>query len=203
MNINTAKIKYVVAREGLIIVSLLICMAVSFYIDSSKSDKVDKYIKSAKEVELIRNQNRPSLDDIYKQTMGISSSQSEPPQQTKSQSELDKEWKKATPIPNNGEYFEPLGIKYQFPRMTTNENIKKTIEQDYPNDKQISWVELGEISNTNISNRFDDKGNKVFIGFPWNIDFKNRVAFFLFLAYPAYLLLRFIVWASLIVRNKK
>lgn len=194
MNINTAKIKYVIAREGLIVISLLICMAVSLYIDSWKTDKIDNYVKAAKEITISRKQYaglpegyellpptdkdhlpRPSLDEIYDQSI---------------------KGAKYTSV-DYDPFMEP---KVQFPKSTPYDVIKRTMDRNYP--APGAWTAWDKAQNINIKARYDDKGNPLFTGFPWDIDFKNQIALFLLFAYPAYLLIRFIVWASLTVRNK-
>jgi hypothetical protein len=168
LNINTAKIKYIIAREGLIIISLLICMAVSLYLDSWKADKIGNYVNDAKDIELINSKSFIDPDD--------------------------REGEKLHIVP---------GIKTQFPKSTSIDLIKRAMDRDYPNHGPGEWIDWDKTDNTNISARYDDKGNKLFIGFPWNIDFKNRVTLFLFFAYPAYLLIRFIVWSILTVKENK
>lgn len=205
MNINTGKIKYIVAREGLIIISILICIALSLYIDSRKTDKINNYVKDAKEVTLTKRQyaGLPVDAEILPQ------SQPKPRQETKSQmsgpwedyqkADLKEEWEKATPI----DYDPSLEPMAQFPKSTSLEVMDRTMNRDYPSSVPGARITWDKAQNIDVNARYDSKGNKLFTKFPWNIDFKNQIAFFLFCSYPAYLLIRFIVWSILTVKKSR
>jgi hypothetical protein len=189
LNINTAKIKYVIAREGLIIIFLLLCAGASFYADSWQTGKIDNYVKDAKEIILVRI-GKPNGMRAYMDGLRYS------------QNPFDK---------YSPEYFYTVpGIKAQFPKSTDRAVIAQTMERDFKDplsrltakEAFDGWVSLDSPTYTDITARYDDKGNKLFTGFPWNIDFTKVMTFFVFLAYPAYLLIRFIVWSILTVRNK-
>ncbi|WP_224983570.1 hypothetical protein [Geomonas agri] len=201
MAIETQKAKYLIAREGLIILSMLLCASGSYYANTWQNRKIDSYVKDAKEVALIQAH------------VG------------KSQAELSQEWENAAPIlpekpsqpqltpvdynpfiqpetnKKSGKYFNLLDINIQFPKATSNEIISRTIQKDFTDKGQIDWMEVLQDKNldANITARYDDNGNKVFSGFPWNLKFDDFTLFFLFIAYPAYLLGRFIVWALVTV----
>lgn len=163
-------------------------MATSLYIDSWKFDKIDSYVKGAKEVtpkKKLKYVGLPEGAEILSMPQGQS--------------------KESISTPAKPDVFDEVypESNVQFPKSTPYDVIKRTLNKDFPSSNSGEYIVWDQVQNTNIQIRYDDKGNKLFTGFPWNIDFKNRVAFFLFLAYPAYLLIRFIVWASLTVRNKK
>jgi hypothetical protein len=170
-------------------------MAISIYVDSWKADKIDNYVRDAKEVELVKIGVTYHFEDtsVTPAPQGNlpPGYQLDQPETKKSQAELTKEWVKASPV----DYA-------QFPRSTSDDVIKRTIVRDYPNYMPSEWVPLYKIESSHIIVRYDDKGNKLFIGFPWDIDFKNKVALFLFFAYPVYLLIRFIVWAVVTLKTQ-
>lgn len=195
MNINTEKIKYIIAREGLIIISILICIALSLYIDSWKSGKIENYVKDAKEITLTKRlyAGLPADAEILPQ------SQPKSRQEAKSQAELKEEWEKATPI----DYDPALEPMAQFPKSTPREVIERTMDRDYPSPVPGARITWDNAQNIHVNARYDNNGNKIFASFPWNIDFKNQIAFFLFFSYPAYLLIRFTVWSILIVKKSR
>jgi hypothetical protein len=168
VDINTAKIKYIVAREGLIIIFLLLCAGASFYANSWQTGKIDNYVKDAKEVALNYNP-----------------------------------FDKYDPSPKSSIQND---YKIQFQKTTPYDVEEHTLKNDFSwhgGEFGIFEAERAQPTNIHIVARYDAKGNKLFTGFLWEIDFLKVMYFFLFLAYPAYLLIRFIVWASLTVRNRK
>ncbi len=193
MDINTAKIKYIVAREGLIIIFLLVSAGISYYANSWQSAKIDDYAKNAKEIVL-----ETCADYWIKGYLPVSSAMERFMMACS---------KEKTP-------YIISGTKTQFPKSTPDVIIEFTLNRDFQhlghvsnvletNDQQPRLVwSLNVQTNLNIRARYDDKGNKLFTGFLWNIDFEKVMVFFLFISYPVYLLIRFIVWASLTVLNK-
>ena len=168
MNFNTAKIKYVIAREGLIIIFLLFCSGAAYYANSRQTNEFEKYVKDAKEILLLSN-------PFYKFDSNFDAF-------TTTKVQFQKQTPTNVVVQRMNEYFSWYGKCGAF---------------------DLLRYEITTPTNTHIVARYDAKGDKIFTGFLWNIDFEKIMLFFLLLAYPAYLLVRFIVWASLTVFNKK
>lgn len=165
MNINTARIKYVIAREGLIIIVIAILAGIVTYVDSWKNNQIFEYEQLAEKVELVKKDENKS---------GA-----------------------------KGSYFTTLGIYIQFPKGVSIETAKKVLERDYPKIKDADWIIWDKNDNIDIDDKYDLKGNKLFVGIPWNVNTSDIPALLIFFTYPGYLLLRFIAWAIRTVRSRK
>lgn len=168
MKIEARRIKYVIAREGLIIIFLFLCAGASYYANSWQSEKIENYVKDAKEFQLTRNENVHTFDALM-------------------------------------ESFDSAQ-KVQFQNATKYDVIENTLKKDLWHNSNLFDLfkaERTQPTNTHIVARYDVNGNKLFIGLPWEIDFLKVMTFFLFIAYPAYLLIRFIMWAVITIRNKE
>lgn len=191
MNLNVRRMKYVIAREGLILIFLMAAASISYYGDHLCNSKIDNYVKTAKEIEL---------------PMGTINSDPFEAARTR----LDA--KKAN---GHDGYTLQYGVKIitdpkiQFPKSTTKEVIEKTLDRDFLHNVGVldrlaflyDMVVSDQPSNLNIINRYDDKGNKLFTGLLWQIDFLKIMTFFLFIAYPSYILVRFVAWAVITVKS--
>jgi hypothetical protein len=191
MKFYAHRIKYVIAREGLIIISLLLVAAISYYINSWEIERLDNYVKDSKEITLVRNGN-PNGMRAYMDGLSYR------------ENPFDKIYG-----PEN--HYTVPGIKAQFPSSSDQTVIEHTMEKDFKGplsrftakEALDGWVPLNSPTNTDINARYDDKGNKLFTGFLWNIDFLKVMTFFLFIAYPVYLLIRFVVWAVVTVKTQR
>jgi len=191
INLSRHRITYVVAREGLIVVSLLFCLGGATFLGFWVEKQITLYVNDAIEVGLVRSGNpnglRASIDVPYGQS-------------TKTTSFFGTEFEN---------YYGVPGVKAQFSKRVSYEVISRTMESDFSGflsgltakDARDGWVPLNSPTNTNINARYDDKGNKLFTSFLWHIDFM-KIELFLVFAYPFYLLIRFIVWAAVTVKGR-
>jgi hypothetical protein len=190
------KIKILIAREGLIIISLLLLASVSFFVESYVNEQKRTYESNVMEIE-----PRPSLDEIF--------AAEKPMPPAKSVAAYDYEGAKAAGISD---------IILRFPKNTKNEIIKQTIKRDFPNVQRdfpnvqgnggwivedtphdIIWHPFpkGKI----LAASYDENGNRVFESSIYKLNFSYAGIFFLLFAYPLYLLSRFIVWSILTLRG--
>jgi len=184
MNLNVRKIKYVIAREGLIVMCLMAAASIAYYGDYLCNSKIDNYVKTAKEIELVKKLS--PLEAVWAEAAA-----------------------KTTDPFETARARISAATKIQFPKSTTEEVIRKTLDRDFLNkvgvlDRLAFLYEMevsDQPSNFNIRNRYDDKGNKLFTGLLWQIDFLKIMSFFLFIAYPLYLLGRFVSWAVITVKS--
>jgi len=189
MKLEAHKIKYVIAREGLVIVALLAVAALSYYADTWEKDQLANYTKYAGEFELVRNGTpygmRAYIDGVPRSNNPFAK------YDTKN-------------------YYIVPGIKAQFPKSTDYAVIQHTMQRDFKaslgrltetDGLDGGWTASDMPTGTNINARYDNKGNRIFTGFPWTIDFQKVMFFFLVVAYPAYLLVRFIAWAVATVKK--
>ncbi len=155
--VNVPRLKYVIAREGLIILSMLLAAAIAGWAGSWQRKHIDHW-DSSSQVHYLKR-------------------------------------KLATTGPEGYQVGNPV---IAFPKTTSLEVIVGTLVQKYPAYSFDEWQPLEE-THADTNARYDANGNKLFTGFPWNINFDGAMTFFLFIAYPAYLIGRFIAWAAVTV----
>jgi hypothetical protein len=208
MGLDAHRFKYVIAREGLVVVALLAGAALSFYADSWQKDQINTYTKTAKSAVLLRAADEFERYHVTYQDKGRAFERY-----------LADAWKRTHAVP---------GIKVQFPRETSLGVMNQVMNGYHKAQSVREWYDWepavdpfaqdvadsslrytaplapgasSPSDNNQINARYDDKGNRLFKGFPWSIDFQKAVVFFLFVAYPANLLVRFIAWAIATVRK--
>jgi hypothetical protein len=85
--------------------------------------------------------------------------------------------------------------------------IKETIKRDYPKVQSDDWVvwDSSGGKDKKVDAVYDSKGNRLIgqklEGIFYKINFLYATIFFLCIVYPAYLILKFIVWAILVLRQ--
>lgn len=187
------KTKRIIAREGLIILSLILIAVLSLYLASALESKKHEYISNAQEVEIAQQgkptappktpqtNERPSLDEIY----GVSGKQ-----QASLQGD---EWV---------EFF-PKGIIVLFPKDTSKSVIEQTIRRDFSYINKVDFILHDKLESWRFVDRYyDSEGNRKFDSFIYKRDFFT-IAVFLFLgAYPLYLLIRFVIWSIKTLKNR-
>ncbi len=94
-----------------------------------------------------------------------------------------------------GKLPKPEDINLHFPKNTNDNVIKITIKRDFPNIKFDTWYIGDSPIGKNINASYNDKGERVFDNIIYKIDYFYVFLFFLFIAYPLYLLGRFLFWA--------
>ncbi len=197
------KTKRIIAKEGLIILSLILLAGLSFYMASSLNNKKYEYTSNAQEVEIakmgksfkvtdtrtgkkhnITFEKPPTDEDLKEAIDSISPNQ---------QASLQKEWDSA---------LIPQGVIVLFPKETSKSVIEKTIRRDFSYIDNVDFITYNKPQYKNIDRYYDTEGNRKFDSFIYKIDF-FIVAIFLFVgAYPSYLLIRFIVWAIKTLKNR-
>ena len=230
-NLMKQKAKIIIAREGLIIISLLLLAGISFWLNEYVNGQKRTYESNVQEIEPLRLVTDP---DILRQLNGNSAAGGgivDPFDNAAPAKAGPWEDYKAAPAPaagaklpdgfvldqpakaapgesnapttdaaptkpHQGHTYEGGIVILRFPKNTKNEIIKQTIERDFPkiqgNGNWIIWdTQKGE----NIAASYDEKGQKLFDGILYKINFAYVGLFFLICAYPIYLLGRFIVWA--------
>ena len=158
------KLKKIIAREGLIIISLLFLSAVSFFLDLWLNNQKKAYESNVQEIEPVRE-------------------------------EEDKE--------HGGKYLISQGVTLQFPKNTSNDVIKQALKRDFSNIQGDNWIISDSPKGQNINAFYDEKGNRIFDSMFYKINFLYVYIFFLIVAYPLYLLVRFFVWAIGTLKDEK
>ena len=129
MKIDARRIKYVIAREGLIIIVLLLCASASYYGNTWQASKMDSYVNSAKEVKRIINTRSNVFDDIEAEYQNDKISK-------ELNTQLPKGWSYNEDA-QQGEYYNVPGIKTQFPKSTPLKVIRSTIDRDFGGVKRF------------------------------------------------------------------
>ncbi len=157
------KIRVIIAREGLIIISLLLFAGASFFLDLWLNEQKKVYESTAQEVQLVE-------EKYYEE--------------------------------QEGRFFLSQGLILQFPQDTSEDVIKHTIKRDFPNIQGKEWIVFDSPKGINIAAFYDKNGSEIFESRIYKVDFYGIYIFFLFFAYPLYLLMRFIVWAMGTLKSK-
>ena len=209
------KTKRIIAREGLIILSLILLAVLSVYLASSLESKKHEYTSNAQEVEIAQQIKKKSsfVPDGFVLDEPASPSVETPPQgqpkidfkpldspsvesgpwEKYQQASLQKEWDSA---------LIPQGIIVMFPKDTSNDVMEKTIRRDFPYIDRVHFIVWDKKSNEKIDKYYDSEGNRKFDSFIYKINF-GEIALILVLAvYPSYLLIRFIVWSIKTLKNR-
>lgn len=189
------KTKRTIAREGLIILSLILLAGLSGYVYSSLENVKSKFEKNAQEVEVAQQGKKL-----------------QPPEPL---SEAAKEWirrwgdygaveeieKKR--IPKWVDVLIPKGIIVLFPKGTSNYAIEKTIRRDSSYIDKVDFITYDKPRFLSTIDRYyDSEGNRKFESFIYKINF-GEIALILILAvYPSYLLIRFIVWSIKTLKSR-
>jgi len=106
------------------------------------------------------------------------------------------------------DHYDPLNIcinpgkVLRFPKGTKDDVIKQTIRRDFPNMNVNDYFVFDSAQGRNIGASYDDKGRRVFNNIFYKTDFDFVSAFFLIFFYPLYLLVRFVVWAIVTLKEK-
>lgn len=158
-------VKRIIAREGLIILSLIFLAGISFFLDLRLSNPKRLYEATIQEIEPVK--------------IGI-----------------------IDPLTETRE-LKPQGIILRFPKNTNEDVIQKTIRRDFPNIKFDEWVIDHSPKGENIRASYDEKGKRVFFNsIIYQIEWSYIYLFFLILAYPLYLIIRFVLWAIGTLRRR-
>jgi hypothetical protein len=104
-----------------------------------------------------------------------------------------------------GHIVKPQGIILRFPKNTNNEIINQTIRKDFPNIKitDDNWIVWDSPKGKNITASYNEKGEQVLNSFIYKISWSGMSHFLLIFAYPLYLVVRFIMWAIVTLKEKK
>jgi hypothetical protein len=149
------KTRRIIAREGLIVISVMLLAGISYCLNLWSMNQKDLYEANVQEMVPV--------------------------------------------IPGNKD---PTGIVLRFPKNTNDDVIKQTMRRDFPNIKEYNWFIFDSPKGQDISASYDDKGQRVFNNIIHKISFSDVFIFFLIFAYPLYLLVRFVVWAIVTLKEK-
>ena len=156
------KIRRIIAREGLVVISIMLLAGVSYCLDLWLMNQENLYKANVQEIQPVE----PSHP--YDPLHILSSS----------------------------------GQILRFPKNTKDNVIKQTIRRDFPNIKGDDYFIYDSLQGRNIGASYDDKGQRVFNNIIHKISFSHVFIFFLIFAYPLYLLVRFVVWAIVTLKEK-
>ena len=158
------KIRRIIAKEGLIVISIMLLAGVSYYTDLWLMNQKNLYEANVQEIELVISHDKKPQD--------------------------------------GGKLFTTQGIILQFSKNTNNDVIKQTIIRDFPTIKGHDWITWDFPKGQNINAYYNKKGERVFNSIIHKISFSDVFIFFLIFAYPLYLLVRFVVWAIVTLKEK-
>ena len=177
------KLKQFIAREGLIILSLLVFSLFFFFIDNWIKNKIFNYRNGAMEIELVKE--IPEKEKLIDKNMEK------------------KEMRIVTPKHFFDFLPKSLGIKVQFPKEASNEFMESIIRRDFPHIKIIKWkINTDNLDDIKVTKRYDLKGNPLFESVIYKIDYSYIFYFSLFFAYPSYWIIRFVIWSVKTIREK-
>jgi len=164
------KIRKIIAREGLIIISILSLAGISHFTDYWINNQKNLYEENVKEIQVVikDSPSYPSYDPLNINQHN-----------------------------HAGGRFVLLSVGkiLRFPKNTNNTVIEQTIRRDFPNINGVEYITWDSPTGKNISASYDNEGHLVFDNIIYEIDYPPITGFFLIFAYPLYLLLRFVVWA--------
>lgn len=202
------KTKRMVAREGLIIIGLLLLGGISSFLDWWSNNQRQLYYANVQEIQLTNPPQEPmgkevTLTPITKESkprdlseeQGLSSSGDKP-------RDVLEEAGITHRLDTQGSSFGLERIVLQFPRNTDKNIIKQTIKKDFPSTKADNWIVWDSPNGKNISASYNEKGERAFNSFVYKVNYTYASIFFFILAYPLYLLARFVVWALWTLRKK-
>jgi hypothetical protein len=180
-----SKLKKIIAREGLIILSILAVSMFFYIIDKWVKDNKLGYKLSAVTISLVK-ENGNQTDKKMRMLLFVSSIE---------ESDHDKLLTS-----------EFLNITIQFPAGTPKGLMEKTIRRDFPHIKKIDWITWKysptDYDRSDVGKRYDLEGNPVFESAFYNINYLEIYMGILFLAYPLYLIGRFVIWSVKTLRKK-
>jgi hypothetical protein len=155
------KLKRLIAREGLILVTGVLLISIFLALDLNQYNQLREYREYGEVCEIIS-------------------------------------W------PEQSNIVDAKGIYVMFPKDTST-NVKiNTLKREYPHISNVNCVVDPKRSpySSKIDKIFDIQGNLVFNGLFYKVDFKE-FGMFVFLAYPLYLIIRFILWSIRTLRVKE
>ncbi len=151
------KVKLIIAREYLVIFSLLLLSGAAFFMNYWQYNQKKAYESDVQVIE-------PVIEG-----------------------EKDEE--------HGGQYVIPQGIAFKFPQGTSIDIIKQSIKRDFPNIQGDRWFIIAAPEGKYIAASYDKNGIRIFNSIIYDINFSYVYIFFIFFAYPIYLLIRLTTWA--------
>jgi len=168
------KVKRIIAREGLIIISIILLAGAIYCLGLMLINQEKLYKANVQEILPVALKDKPSALEFLKN--------------------------KGKPY--IFDLLDPSANIIRFPKKTKDEVIKQTIMRDFHHFKLDDYFTLDSPRGTNISASYNDKGQRVFNSIIYKIDWRLASILILFFTYPLYWIIRFVIWAIGTLKEK-
>lgn len=180
--------KRTIAREGLIIIAISLLLVIVLYLNGREQGKKLDYEKKAEVVEIVEVEKVVAESDEQYQKLKAAGF---------SDQEITAYYSKAGPGKvKEIERLKSTGLYVMLQKPTDLLRMKETLKKDFPkliNPSFVAWDDQSR--SATIARYYDNHGS--------TINFRNydAILFAVILLYPAYLIVRFIMWAVKTLRQ--